>query len=242
MNRFDRSTGDIPVYIQISNSLTAEIQQNYKPGDRMPSENELAKRFKVNRHTLRRAIEVLVTKGMVGKLQGKGIIVQQKVINYPIHRETRFTETLENSGRQAESIVLRKMGIAAHGEVATSLNVEEGEPVILVETLRKMDGAPFSVTSHYFPFHKAYDVLRKYAGGSLHSFFSQHYGIRLKRTLSLISAILPDQSDMKTLEISGNSPVLQVKSVNMDLHSQEPVEFVVSRFKGISTQLSVEPV
>jgi len=231
---------DIPVYVQISNALADEIQKGHKPGDVLPSEKNLAKRFQVNRHTIRRALEILVTKGLIGKLQGRGTIVQQRPINYSIHSGTRFTETLEYHGRQAESIVLRKIGIPAQKESAKRLEIDEGEPIILIETLRKMDGAPFSVVSHHFPLNKVYAVMSEYEGGSLHEFLYNHYHMKLKRTISLIGAILPGKDDIHWLEISGNSPLLLVKSVNVDQVTGEPIEFSVSRFKGISTQLSVE--
>ena len=226
--------------MQISNILAEEINKQHKAGDVLPSEKDLARRFEVNRHTIRRAIEVLVTNGIVGKQQGKGTIVQQRTINYPIHSGTRFTENLENNGRQAESIVLRKIGLPARKETAERLEIEEGEPIILVETLRKMDGAPFSVVSHHFPLNKVYAVMQEYEGGSLHDFLFNRYSMKLKRTISLIGAILPDKHDSQLLEISGNSPLLLVKSINADKATGEPIEFSVSRFKGISTQLSVE--
>jgi GntR family phosphonate transport system transcriptional regulator len=229
----------IPIYQQISNLMVEEIQKNHKPGDLLPSEVALAKRYRVNRHTLRRAMEVLVTKGIVGKLQGKGTIVQQKSINYSIHRGTRFTETLENCGRQAESIVLRKIGIPSPKETAERLEIEEGEPIILVETLRKMDGVPFSLVSHHLPLNKVYAVMSEYEAGSLHDFLYTHYKMKLKRTVSLISAILPEKNDIDRLDISGNSPLLLVKSVNVDQATNIPIELSTSRFKGISTQLSV---
>jgi len=237
----DRHGLEIPVYLQLTHILEAEIQNDYIPGDILPPEKELARRFEVNRHTVRRAIGELVTKGIVGRLQGKGTIVQQKVINYPIHTRTRFTENLENCGRQPESLVLKKIGIQAEGEVARMLEIEDGRPVILVETLRKMDGAPFSVVSHYLPLDKVYEVMRGYKEGSLHSFLREHYEFRLKRRISLISATLPDMHDKELLEIGGNAPILQVQSVNVDEETNMPIELSVSRFKGISTQLSVEP-
>lgn len=230
-----------PLFKQISGALFNEIQDRYKPGDILPPEIELAKRFDVNRHTIRRAIGELVTKGVVGKLQGKGTIVQQKIINYSINSGTRFTETLESCGRQPESIVLKKIGIPADKEVASLLQLKTGNPVILVETLRKMDGAPFSVVSHYFPFEKVYEVMRSYNGGSLHTFLFETYNLKLKRTLSLISAELPDPEDIEILEITGNFPLLRVKSINVSEDTNEPIELAVSRFKALSTQLSVKP-
>jgi len=241
LRRLTDHVEDMPLYKHVSFLLAEEITRQHKPGDILPSEIELAKQYKVNRHTLRRAIKELVKEGIVGKLQGKGTIVQQKLISYSIHSGTRFTETLEKSGRRAESIVLRKIGIPAKNEVAELLRIEESEPVALIDVLRKMDGMPFSVTSHYLPLERVFDVIRIYKSGSLHQFLDDRYGIRVKRVLSMIRAVLPDQKDIKTLAIMGNSPILLVKSVNVDKEMGEPVELSVTRFKGVSTQLTVEP-
>lgn len=232
---------NLPLYKYVSFLLADEIHRNHRPGDILPSEHELAKRYKVNRHTLRRAVEELVNEGIVGKRQGKGTIVQQKLINYSIRSNTRFTDTLEKCGRKAESIVLRKIGMPAQGEVVELLKLQENEPVALVETLRKMDDLPFSVVSHYLPLEKAFDLIRLYTSGSLHRFLLEHYNIRVKRTLSMIQAILPEKEDMKLLSIMGNSPILLVKSINVDQKTGEPMELAISRFKGGSTQLMVEP-
>jgi GntR family phosphonate transport system transcriptional regulator len=232
---------ELPLYKHVSFLLAAEIRREHRPGDILPSEHELAKRYKVNRHTLRRAVEELVNEGIVSKLQGKRTIVQQKLINYSIHSNTRFTDTLEQCGRKAESIVLRKIGIPAQGEVVDLLKLKENEPVALIETLRKMDDMPFSVVSHYLPLEKAFDLIRIYSSGSLHKFLLEHYNIELERTLSMIRAILPEEEDMKRLSIMGNAPILLVKSINVDKKTGEPIELAVSRFKGVSTQLMVEP-
>lgn len=242
LRRLTNHVDELPLYKHVSFLLADEISRQHKPGDVLPSEQELARRYKVNRHTLRRALEELVNEGIVGKLQGKGTIVQQKLINYSIHAGTRFTETLQKSGRKAESVVLRKIGIPAKGEVMEYLELEEDEPVALIETLGKMDGMPFSVASHYLPLEKVFDVIRLYDGGSLHQFLKERYGIEMKRTLSLIRAILPQAEDMKVLSIMGNSPLLLVQSVNVDRSTGKPMELTVSRFKGVSTQLTVEPL
>lgn len=124
-------------------------------------------------------MEELVNEGVVGKMQGKGTIVQQKLIDYAIHAETRFTETLEKSGRKAETNVIRKVSIPAPGEVAELLQIEDNKPVALIETLRRMDDMPFSLATHYLPLEKAFDLIRTYAGGSLHLFLLEHYGIKV---------------------------------------------------------------
>lgn len=241
LHRYNNQYEDLPLYKHVSLLLAEEITRQHKPGDTLPPETELARRYKVNRHTLRRAMEELVNEGLIGKLQGKGTIVQQKLINYSIHSGTRFTETLEKDGRKAETIVLRKTGIPVKGEVADLLELEEDTPVALIETLRKMDGVPFSMVTHFLPLERVFDVIRVYNGGSLHQFLEDRYNIKVKRTRSMIRAILPAKEEMRHLAVLGNSPILLVRSVNVDSETGQPMELSVSRFKGVSTQLIVDP-
>ena len=106
--QIQRGEGSLPVYRQISEILRQEIQNLYKAADRLPAETELALRFHVNRHTLRRAIDKLVAEGLVVRRHGKGVYVLDPAIDYAIGRRTRFTETLEAQGVTTQSRVIRK--------------------------------------------------------------------------------------------------------------------------------------
>jgi DNA-binding GntR family transcriptional regulator len=66
----------IPVYQQIKDILREEIRQGkYKPGNTIPSANQLAKDFSTSRNTSVKAIADLVHEGIVYTVQGKGTIV-----------------------------------------------------------------------------------------------------------------------------------------------------------------------
>lgn len=225
--------------IKLSTRIQNEFLGALKPGERLPSENELIAQLNVSKHTLRLALEVLVSVGMVQKIKGKGTIVLHRPVQYPIHRYTRYTETLEKCGRKAHNKVLKKIGIPAPAEVAEKLQITEGDPVILLEILGYMDGAPFSIGSTFLVFEKVYDAIRQYNGGSLHQFIFDRYGTRLKRTQSLVSAHLPSEKDCELLEIAPHVPVIQVKSLNVDERSGMPIEFVDTRFKSTAVQLSI---
>jgi len=226
--------------IDISKKLTEAIRTSYKPGDMLPPQAELAEQYNVSRMFIRGALEILESTGTIQRVQGKGAVVQQQQIDYPIHRYTRFTETLEKNGRQAETVVLRKIGIPADDEVSHHLQLAHGEPVIMLESLGKMDGAPFSIGRQYFPLEKVYDVMRRYNGGSLHQFIAQRYGIKLRRVLSLITALRPGKKDCMHLELFSQTPLLQVKSVNIDEATKIPIEYVDTRFKSTAIQLSLD--
>jgi GntR family phosphonate transport system transcriptional regulator len=241
VRHIQRGGGSLPVYRQISEMLRQEIHNFYQVGDSLPSEADLAQRFNVNRHTLRRAVDELVTEGMVVRRHGKGVYVLAPTIDYAIGPRTRFTETLEALGVSTQSRVIRKQVVLASGGVSSRLKVTEGSEVIFLETLREVDGKPFCVISHFLPLAGFSQVLESYDRGSLHAFLEQNCATKLKRSESLISAVLPESDDAALLNVPCYLPVLRVKSVNLAIDSQKPVEYVVTRFRGDATQLSVKP-
>ncbi len=236
-----RSDGGSPIYRQIRDALVSEIQAFYKAGETLPAENTLAQRFGVNRHTLRRAIDELVSEGLVERYHGKGVYVLEPAINYAIGSHTRFTETLHSQGKTTISRVMHKQVMPARGSVATSLQLDDHANVIFIETLRHVDNKPFCVISHFLPLNLFPDTLADYTAGSLHEFLNQRYHITLTRTESLISAVMPAVDDAYVLNMPKQSPVLRVKSLNLDSNSKQPVEYAVTRFRGDATQLSIKP-
>jgi GntR family phosphonate transport system transcriptional regulator len=241
VRQIQRGDGFLPLYRQICEILRQEIQDLYKAGDVLPSETDLALRFNVNRHTLRRSIDELVSDGLVVRHHGKGVYVLAPAIDYAIGTQTRFTETLEAQGVKTQSRVVRKQVVLARGGVAARLQLTEGTKVIFLETLREVSGNPFCVISHFLPMQAFPEVLESYNSGSLHSFLNEYCSTKVQRIESLISAVLPEADDAALLNMPRNLPVLRVKSLNVASDSQKPVEYVVTRFRGDATQLSIQP-
>ena len=79
-------------YQEIAAKLEQELRQHYRCGDYLPAEQQLAARFEVNRHTLRRAIDQLVEKGWVQRRQGVGVLVLMRPFDYPLNAQARFSQ------------------------------------------------------------------------------------------------------------------------------------------------------
>lgn len=230
----------LPAYRRIARQLQDEIQRRMRPGDQIAPEHDLAGRFLVNRHTIRRAIDVLADEGILVRQHGRGTYVTEAPIDYSIGGRTRFTENLEHAGCRAVSHVLERRVIPAEGGVAERLKLREGEDVIWLESLRLADDKPFCVASQFLPFADVPDVLTSYHGGSLHQFIDERYGYSLRRTYSLITATMPLGSDAARLMMPLNQPVLRVKSVNVHPQTQAPVEYSVTRFRADRLQLRLD--
>lgn len=236
-----RENGSAPLYSQIRDVLAMEIQELFTAGDALASESELAQRFGVNRHTLRRAIDELVTDGYVERRHGCGIFVLELAINYTIGQKTRFTENLQSLGKSTASRVLRKQVIPAPDGVATRLNIKQSDNVIFIETLREVEEKAFCLISHFLPFCEFSEVIEDYDHGSLHDFIKNHYAIDIHRSESTLSAILPEVDDARLLNMPRHTPVLRVKSININSVTHKPVEYAVTRFRGDATQILFKP-
>ncbi|MHB1353404.1 MAG: phosphonate metabolism transcriptional regulator PhnF [Thiobacillus sp.] len=233
--------GGEAIYSQIAKLLKDEITSFLAPGACLPSENELAERFGVNRHTVRRAVEDLIAAGLLERRHGKGTFVLDAPADYVLGSGTRFTETFESLGKTAGNRILRKLAIPARGGVATRLHLAENEPVVWIESLRLADDRPICVISHFLPRQAFPDLLADYACGSLHEHLAGRYGLKLRRIESLVSAALPQGDDASLLGMAQNQPVLRVKSVNVDERDGTPLEYALTRFRADRIQLRINP-
>src|SRR3546814_14818163 len=108
---------------QIAETLEKDIrEQVYEPGQRLPTEAELAERFSVNRHTVRRGIAFLEQEGVLRVEQGRGTFVQERMVDYRLGKRTRFTENIQKQSRIPSGELVRAMVLPADANVAKHLH------------------------------------------------------------------------------------------------------------------------
>lgn len=230
-----------PLYLKIRRILEHEIREHLEAGQKLDSETRLAERFNVNRHTLRRAVDVLVQEGLIERRRGVGLFVLDPPFDYPLEADTRLTANLAHMRTRGQRQLLRKFTAPAGKSVSERLQVKEDTPVFCLEYLITTDKKTLSLASHYFeykPFAAIYTDFER--SGSLHAFIRNTYGLELKRVSSVISAGLPNQDDASFLRIPKTLPVLTVRSLNVDQKTNKPVEYVRSRFRSDRLELSVK--
>src|ERR1700729_4350085 len=142
----------VALWRQIASSLQHDIGAGtYPPGGRLPTEAELSARFRVNRHTVRRALEELSRGGLVRVEQGRGSFVAEDVLEYAVEPRTRFSEWIRKHNKEPSGRVLRLKETAATAQGAVGLGIRPGARVVLMERLGFADDRPVSLASHYFP-------------------------------------------------------------------------------------------
>lgn len=231
----------LPLYVQIADELRRNIEEAvYQVGDQLPTEAELSARFGVNRHTLRRAVEILRHEGLVRVDRGRGTFVAATPLSFSIGKRVRYNEFLKAQGLKPRMQTLRVAEVPADRSTAKRLDLNLGEEVILFERLSFASEHPMSISSSYFPSQRFPGLLEHCAVYQSISKLLQHeYDCDHIRRSTRISARLVQPRDARLLALPTSAPILLTESVNIDQTGQ-PIEYGVTRFRGDRMELVLE--
>lgn len=231
----------LPLWRQIQQRLEAEIGRGaMPPGARLPTEADLARRFAVNRHTIRRAMEELEARGLVRIEQGRGSFVAENVVDYTLGPRTRFSEIIRRQNRLPEGRLLRVQEVPAEAPLAGLLGIRRGRAVILVERLGLADGRPVVIGTHHFPAARF---------GRMPALLAENVSISAalaacgvpdyRRRITRVTARLPTPEEAELLQQARSRPVLLAEAVNTDAAGQV-VDVTYARYAAGRVQLVVE--
>ena len=236
------SRGDgVALWRQIAGVLHAEIDsRRLPPGARLPTEFELAERFAVNRHTVRRAVAALEEAGLVSVEQGRGTFVRSEVIDYTVGRRTRFSENLRKQalspgGRLVDAVIRKASDAEARG-----LELRAGSRVVVLEMVGLADGLPISHATHCFPARRFDGLIDAYrATGSITAALERLGVANYSRLTTRVTARLPEPREAELLEMPRAQPLLVAEAVNVD-EAGLRIEYGISRFAGGRVQIVVD--
>lgn len=224
-----------PLYLELAQVLRGELH-HYRIGDFLPGEMQLARRFAVNRHTLRRAVDELINEGRLLRRQGKGTQVLQRPLVYPLQADSAYSDALAALGVRTEARLLDRRQLSASAEEARHLQLAEGAALIELSTLRLLDGEPVSLIRHRYCASHA-ELLADYQGGSLRRYLGER-GLPLTRRFSLIGARLADRDEAAQLLMPLRMPLLSVFTLSCDA-SGRPLEIALSASRSDRFQYQV---
>ncbi len=227
-----------PRYIQIANELRKNIQQQtYQLRDKLPTENNLADHFAVNRHTIRNAIALLKEEGLIRVDRGRGMYVTKAPIRYPIGERVRYNESLKAQGLEASYQKLKAIELPADKAISDVLRIKTGTKVVLIERIGLADNRPISIGSSYFPGDRFPNFIanwKKY--NSISKLLQSEYNCEHLRLSTTVSARLVRDADARLLQVPTNQPILLAKSINCDRNGKI-VEYGITRFSGEMMEL-----
>ena len=215
-----------PLYQQIKSLLTQDLQSGlWKPGEVIPSEFELAARFKVSQGTVRKAIDELAAENLLVRRQGKGTFVATHAEQNTQYRFLRLTAD-DGSGRGLQRRLLECTRARAAADVARALQLKTGDPVLLVRRLLLDAEQPVVLDEIFLP-GRAFkgltsERLAAYRG-PMYALFETEFGVRMIRAEEKIRAVPADGAAAALLGVGAGSPLLSVERRSFT-YGERPVE------------------
>jgi len=230
--------GTGPRWRRIQLALEQDIRTGVvAPGERLPTEAVLARRFGVHRNTIRRAIERLRAKELVRVEHGRGTFVREAAISYAVGIRTRLTTAVLVETRAPARRVLASAPVRADGRTAAALCVPVGSPLLRVEMLRLVDDKPVAIGTYFYPLPRFKGIARLIGElGSITEALRRGGVNELVRKSLRVKASLPSQADAKALGVSRTKPVLELTSVSAD---ERGVPVQISRSRIVSARIDL---
>jgi len=200
----------------------------------------LAARFGVNRHTVRRAVAELQSKGLVRIEQGRGTFVAHDIIDYTLSAHTRYSDNIRRNRLKPGGRLLKAETIVAPERVASALRLRRGVHALHLELLRTASGLPVGVTSTFFDAERFAGLIEAVeAEGAITPAMARFGAADYRRVETRITAHLAGRHDGRLLEIAETAPVLVTEGLDADPNGR-PSQFSLARFAAERVHLTVE--
>lgn len=216
-----------PLYEQIKILLTNSlVAGEWKPGEAIPSEIELAARYRVSQGTVRKAIEELAAERILMRRQGKGTFVASH--SEPSY-QYRFLRMVPDSGERVHPVNLF-FGLErqrAGGEIAAALGLAEASQVVTFKRVMSFSGRPLvldeiAFEAARFPGFTLAELEEFH--GSVYGFYETVFGVRMIRADERLRAVAADSVAAAHLKVEAGAPLLQVDRIAYT-YGDKPVEW-----------------
>jgi GntR family transcriptional regulator len=205
-----------PLYQQIKLLVTRSLSAgDWRPGEAIPSETELAARFGVSQGTVRKAVNELADENLLVRHQGKGTFVASHAT---ADRRYHFTRMYPDRGERELPVpeVLEWRRVRADARTARTLALAPGASLILIRRRLSVGGRPVELDEARIPaalFKGFTPAALSAQEGMLYSSYERLFGVRIVKAREQLKAVAADAEAASLLAVAPGSPLLQVDRV-----------------------------
>ena len=215
-----------PLYQHINGLITRELEAGvWKPGEAIPSELDLAARFKVSQGTVRKAIDELAADNLLVRRQGKGTFVATHAEQRIQYRFLRLTPD-DGSTRGMARRLLDVRRTRAPADVARALEIKSGDAVVQLRRLLLAGDRPVVLDEIWLPGGPfkglSAERLADYKG-PMYGMFETEFGVRMIRAEEKIRAVAAEPATAELLAVAVGEPLLSVERLSFT-YGDRPVE------------------
>ncbi|OZI45462.1 GntR family transcriptional regulator [Bordetella genomosp. 5] len=216
-----------PLYRQIKDLLVQSLERGeWKPGELIPSEIDLAARFQVSQGTVRKAVDELAAEHMLLRRQGKGTFVATHHEARVRYRFLRLAPDEEGEGGRAESRILECRRVRAPAEIARALELRAGETVVMIRRQLSMNQTPTVIDDIWLPgtaFRGLTLELLTANRAPMYGLFESEFGVSMVRADEKLRAVAATDEVARLLNVSAGTPLLQVDRISYT-YGDRPME------------------
>jgi GntR family transcriptional regulator len=234
----------IPYYFQLSSYIETKVKnKEWTPGGLLPSEQEICDQLGVSRTVVRQAMAELQRKGLISKQNGKRSMISWPKYEGGLMQTLRgFYEDALATGQRPSTRVLRLAELPAEPEVAAAVQVRAGQPVIMLDRLRSLDGEPEVLVETYIPKELCPGLLNEnFTNASLYELLASKYGLEIASGDRSIEAVALNRHDARLLGAKTGSPALLLRSIGL-LADGTPLEYFIAKHRGDRSKFHVKLV
>lgn len=215
-----------PLYRQIKALLVQSLDRGeWKPGESIPSEIDLAARFQVSQGTVRKAIDELAAENLLLRRQGKGTFV---ATHHEARVRYRFLRLAPDEGEavQAQSTFLECRRVRAPADVARALELRAGDGVLYIRRVLHFAGEPTVVDDIWLPGgpFRGLTLERLTRNvGALYALFETVFGVSMIRADEKLRAVAATAEQAELLKVAEGTPLMQAERVSYT-YGDRPVE------------------
>lgn len=182
---------DATLYRQVETELLERIRRDYRPGQLLPTQHELAREFGTSLITVKRALSEIARKGYLRSTRGRGTVVVRPVVEDDRRGLTSWTDSMTGMGRAPRTVESSvSVGIPSR-EIARELGLRSRARTVVLDRLRTLDGVPFCVMRNELPFELVPDLASGLPEESLYGWLKATFGLVPRRADEEVAARPP---------------------------------------------------
>lgn len=225
------SDARLPLYQRLRDQLAEQIANNrWRPGEAIPTEAALSAEYQLSTGTVRKAIDALVSEGILERQQGRGTFIRRAQFQSSLFRFFRF-QTVSGERQVPESRILSIEPVAAPSAVAQALGLPAEAPVIRIVRVRLLDVKPVLAEEIWLPrqrFQALLEIDLSREGPLLYPIYEEVCGQVVASAEETLTAESVNDVHARLLQVAVNSPVIVIERVARD-YAGSPLEWRRSR-------------
>ncbi|GEL66539.1 GntR family transcriptional regulator [Marinilactibacillus psychrotolerans] len=204
------------IFLEIESAI---LNQTYKSGELLPSENELTKKYNVSRETIRKALTLLLENGYIQKKQGKGsIVLDVKRFNFPISGLTSYKELQDSQSIGSQTILIENRIASIPKHIAEFLKVSEATQVHTVIRARKLNDEVVILDKDYLLTSVIEELPDEEAENSLYHYIEHKLGLKIGYARKEFTVEPVTEEDRSLMSLHGDHHVVVTRS---DVHLED---------------------